>query len=452
MKNSLSHRLSIIFISLLLSFTTGCSHSEQQKLYIHKEKLDTYFATLNEHDRFMGSVTLCKQGEIVYQTAIGFSNIEKKIKADNNTPYCIGSISKTFTAVLVLKAAEGKRLSLADTLATFFPKIDNAKNITLEHMLYHRSGIYNITNEKDFLKINTKKQNKEEMLKRIGSHKSLFAPNSKMEYSNSNYILLSYILEKVYNKSYSQLIKEYITIPLELENTYYSTEIEEKETSSYVFEQNEWKNQKRTSPTQTIGAGGLISTSKEIALFIQAIFDHTLLSKESIAKMTTLKDNAFGIGLFHVPFYTYSGYAHTGGIDGFQSIWVYIPKDQVILSVTSNALSYDINSISVAVLSTAYDIPFDIPSFDVIEVNLDELTQYTGIYVSNQLPLTIHVFIENNTLKAQATRQPSFPLRPTQKDKFTFDNAGIAMEFKVNEKSMTLKQRGMSFNFQLKQE
>ncbi len=452
MKNSSNYLLSILSLSLLIFSIIGCSQSKQQEAFIHKDKLDTYFVTLNENNKFMGSVTLAKQNEIIYQTATGFSNVEKKIKADHNTLYCVGSISKTFTAVLILKAVEEKRLSLSDTLVTFFPQIDNAKNITLEQMLYHRSGIYNITNEKDFFKTNTQKQNKEEMLKRISDHKNLFTPNSKMEYSNSNYILLSYILEKVYDKSYSQLIKEYITIPLQLTNTYYSTDIKENEALSYALEHNGWKKQNKTSPTQTIGAGGIISTSKEIVLFIQAIFNYTLLSKESTTKMTTLIDDLFGMGLFQVPFYTHLGYSHTGGIDGFQSIWVYIPDDKVTLALTSNAMDYDLNAIAIAALSTAYDMPFEIPSFETIEVNPEELAQYTGLYVSNELPLSIRVFIENNTLKAQATEQPSFPLKGTQKDVFTFDNAGIVMEFKVKEKSMILKQRGMSFDFQLKQE
>ena len=105
------------------------------------------------------------------------------------------------------------------------------------------------------------------------------------------------------------------------------------------------------------------------------------------------------------------------------------------------------NDISITVLSAVYSKPFDIPSFEVYEVSLEELEQYVGVYSTSELPLKITVTIEKNTLTAQATGQSSFPLEATEKDKFKFDQAGVVLEFDPTINEMILKQGGGEFTF-----
>lgn len=114
-------------------------------------KLDSFLNSLDENNKVMGSVAISKDGNIIYTKTIGFSDFENKIKADDNTKYKIGSIAKTYTAVVVLKAVEEKKLQLNQTIENYFPTIENAGIITIENMLYHRSGIYNYSDDKDFL-------------------------------------------------------------------------------------------------------------------------------------------------------------------------------------------------------------------------------------------------------------------------------------------------------------
>ena len=109
---------------------------------IDRAKLDAYFNTLFEHNRFMGSVAIARGGELIYSKSVGFADVEEGIKIDENTKFRIGSITKTFTAVLVLKAVEENRLTLCQTIDKWFPEIGNADKITIEHLLRHRSGLY----------------------------------------------------------------------------------------------------------------------------------------------------------------------------------------------------------------------------------------------------------------------------------------------------------------------
>ncbi|MCY7292243.1 MAG: beta-lactamase family protein, partial [Ferruginibacter sp.] len=105
---------------------------------LDKEKLDSYFQALETSNKFMGSVAVSQNGQVIYTKVTGFSDIETKTKPDENTRYRTGSISKTFTSVLVLKAVEEKKLSLDITLNKFFPTIKNADKITISNLLNHR--------------------------------------------------------------------------------------------------------------------------------------------------------------------------------------------------------------------------------------------------------------------------------------------------------------------------
>ena len=188
-------------------------------------------------------------------------------------------------------------------------------------MLSHRSGIHNFTNDADYLTYNTQPKTEKEMLEIIEKGGSDFEPDSKAEYSNSNFVLLTYILEKTYSKSFADLLQEYIVKPIGLTDTYVygKTNPKNNESKSYNF-LGSWKLQPETDATIPLGAGAIISTPIDLTKFADALFGGELLTSESLEIMKTIKDG-YGIGLFRIPFYNSMGYGHTGGIDGFSSIY-----------------------------------------------------------------------------------------------------------------------------------
>ncbi|MEG0915409.1 MAG: serine hydrolase domain-containing protein [Myroides sp.] len=179
-----------------------------------KKKLDNYFETLEQNEKFMGSVSVSRNGEIIYEKSVGFADVERKIKATDKTKYRIGSISKSFTAVLVLKAVENNKLELDTTIDKWFPTIPNADKITVKQLLNHRSGIHNFTDDNDYLNWNTQRKTEKEMIGIISKGGSDFTPDSKAEYSNSNYVLLTYIVEKAFSESFSELLNKYVVKPV----------------------------------------------------------------------------------------------------------------------------------------------------------------------------------------------------------------------------------------------
>ena len=133
--------------SLLATCFSLCIATATFSESFDSKKLDRYLETLENHHKFMGSVAISKNNEIIYTKTVGFQNIKDKTKADNNTVYSIGSISKTFTAVLVLKAVEQKKVSLNTTIDKFFPSIANAKKITVEALQIMRIIFPGIPNQ-----------------------------------------------------------------------------------------------------------------------------------------------------------------------------------------------------------------------------------------------------------------------------------------------------------------
>ncbi len=414
---------------------------------LDKTKLDNYFNALEQNNKFMGSVAVSKNGEIIYIKSIGFADIENKVKATENSKYRIGSISKSFTTVLILKAVEQKKLNTNQTIDKWFPTIKNAKKITVNHLLSHRSGIHNFTDDKDYLTWNTQPKTEKEMIEIIAKGGSDFNPDSKAEYSNSNFVLLTYILEKTFTKSYSDLLQEFIVKPIGLKNTYVFGKINpsNNECKSYSFS-GSWKTETETDFTVPLGAGAITSTPSDLTKFADALFSGKLLTNESLEIMKTIKDG-YGIGLFQIPFYKSVSYGHTGGIDGFSSIYSYFSDDKISYALISNGTNMNNNDISIAVLSAIYDKPYEIPVFTTFNLTSEDLDKYLGVYSSKQIALKITITKDGNTLIAQGTGQPAFPIEATEKDKFKFDQAGAKFEFNLTAKTMILFQGGGQINF-----
>lgn len=427
-------------IKLTLLFGLLFSTSFAQTL--NTVKLDSLFQILETKDKFMGSIAISENGKLLYTKSIGKDDIETNKHSTILTKYRIGSISKMFTSCMVFKAVEEGKINLNQTIEKYFPTIINSSKITIGNLLNHRSGIHNFTNDKNYLSYNTEPKSEKQMIEIIANGKSDFEPNSKAEYSNSNYVLLSYILEKTYKKTYKELLTAKIIKPLGLKNTYFGskTNIQNNESYSYSFEE-KWQKENETDLSIPMGAGAIISNPTDLVLFIENLFANKIISQNSLEQMKTIKDN-YGMGIFQVPFYEKQGFGHTGGIDGFASVVSYFPENKLAIALTSNGRTYENNNVMIGVLSTYYNKSFQIPTFNIIEYRTEDLDKYLGEYSKENFPLKITVTKEDNKLFAQATGQSAFPLEAIEKDIFEFSDANIKMEFNTKDNKMTIIQRG----------
>lgn len=439
-----------IYLLLFVAILTVHGNTLQAQEF-DQSKMDLYFNVLDTNHKFMGSVAAAKDGKIVYQRSVGYADIESGKKANANTKYRIGSITKTFTATLVMKAVEAQLLSLNQAINKWFPSVKNAEKITVQQLLNHSSGVHSVTDNADYMTWNSQQKPEAEMLELIVKGGSDFDPGTKSAYSNSNYILLTFILQKTFKKSYSEILKTHITRPLKLANTYVGSKIDisNNEARSYQWEGN-WSLEKETDMSVPLGAGSIVSTPSDLVIFASALFNGKVIKKENVEKMKTLNNN-YGLGLITAPFYDKTCYGHTGGIDGFRSVFFYIYDGNAVYALTTNAVNINPNDISLAVLSALYNQPYNIPTFNTYAVNEKELDEYVGVYASEQIPLKISITRKGNQLSGQATGQPAFPLEAAGKHIFKFEGAGVELIFDPQNKTMLLKQGGGTFNFKKEQ-
>jgi CubicO group peptidase (beta-lactamase class C family) len=152
-----------LFSAFLLTFALSGAVSAQAP---DKARLDLFFDRLAEKNKAMGSLTIAKDGKPIYSRAIGFSQINggERRPATTATRYRVGSVTKMFTAAMVLQLVEEGKMKLTDTLDKFFPQIPNAGKITIEHILTHRSGIHDFIREPDFRAWSLSPRTKDETL------------------------------------------------------------------------------------------------------------------------------------------------------------------------------------------------------------------------------------------------------------------------------------------------
>lgn len=430
------------FFSTALLVIALCSAAFSQTL--DTAKLDKFLNTLAEKNKAMGSLAIAKDGKILYTRAIGYSHINgtEKMAATTATKYRIGSITKMFTAVMVMQLVEEGKLKLTDTLDKFYPQIPNASKITIEQMLGHRSGIHSFTSDEDFATWLMNPKTPAEMIEIIAKGKPDFEPEAKAAYSNANFILLGQIVETLDKKSYQDALKSRITSKIGLKDTYLGgkTDVKNNETFSFNYADG-WKVANETHLSIPGGAGALVSTPTDLTKFITALFDGKLVSQASLDQMKTFK-HRYGFGMMPFPLGDKTVIGHGGGIDGFNAMLFYLPEEKLAVAYTSNGKGYSPNSVILGAMDIYWGKPFNIPTFETVTVSAEVLEKYVGVYASAAHPLKITITREVTTLKAQATGQPVFSLEATATDKFKFDQAGLVLEFDAANNQMTLRQGG----------
>ena len=349
---------------------------------LDKAKLDQFFDRLAEKNKAMGSLVIAKDGDVLYTRAIGYGQINgaEKKPLTAASRFAIASITKTYTAVMILQLVEEGKLKLTDTLDKFFPQIPNAKKITIAQILAHRSGIPNVINGQQPRRDVRVPMSKDEMLALIVKATPDFEPDSKQAYSNSGYFVLDLILEKVTGKSYAQALEERITSKIGLKDTYMvaaTVDVNKNESLTYWRFGNAWKPGRETHPV----IFEIVSTPSDMAKFIEALFDLKLISRESLDRMKTIRDGE-GLGIVTFTFAGKTFYGNTGGGDNYGSWLMYEPEEKLAVAYTTNAKVYPVADIVSGVVDIYYNRPFEIPALDSIAVSPEILDKYVGVYSS----------------------------------------------------------------------
>jgi len=434
----------------LLAALLGVATFTTQAQSLNTAKLDSLLTSLAATNKLMGSLAVSRAGQVVYSHAFGSAQLAPNVPATPATRYRMGSISKMFTATMIFQLIEEKKLTLDTKLAAFFPQLPNAKTITIDQLLSHRSGLHSLTDDEAYLGYMTQPKTQAELLALMAATKPDFEPGAKFAYSNSGYIVLGYIVEKLGKQPYAQALQKRVATKAGLKNTYYGGKIDpaKQEALSYKPGPGGWVPDTETDMSIPGGAGAVVSTPADLDRFLEALFGGKLVSAASLGEMKTIRDG-FGRGLMLMPFGSKQSFGHGGSIDGFRSMASYYPDDKLAITLSTNAHSYPVNDAMLGVLRICFNQPYKIPDFaaPAYVPAVADLDRYAGTYASPSLPLKITFKKEGNTLMSQATGQSPFALEPVSQGVFKFDPAGIRAEFAADKPTFTLKQGGREFVF-----
>jgi CubicO group peptidase (beta-lactamase class C family) len=414
---------------------------------LDKARLDQFFDRLAEKNKAMGTLVIAKDGEVLYSRSIGYGQVNgaerKPLTAASK--FRIASVTKMYTAVMILQLVEEGKLKLTDTLDAFVPQVPNAAKITIGHLLAHRSGIPNVRPDQVPWKPGDA-VTKDEMLAQIVKGVPEFEPGTKNSYSNSGYFLLGLILEKVTGKSYARALDERIISRIGLTDTSLATgriDVTRGEAQTYVWAGAEWKLSFETHPSIP---RQLISTPADMAQFVQALFDLKLISRESLDQMKAIKDGD-GMGMTTFTFAGKTFYGETGGGDNYGTWLAYLPEEKLAVAYATNAKVYPVKDIVAGAIDIYYDKPLQIPAFDAIAVGPELLDQYVGVYSSPGAPKKWTVTRDGGTLFVQPGNDAAAALEATAGDKFQLFGGKVTFEFDAANRKMTLKRAGRPMTF-----
>lgn len=342
-------------------------------------KIDELLKAYYDYGQFNGSILVAEKGKIVYAKGFGMANMEWAIPNQPDTKFRIGSVTKQFTAALVLQLVEAGKIKLDGKLTDYLPdyRKDTGGKITVHQLLNHTSGIPSYTGRPDFFASDSRDPyNVAVFVKKFASGDLEFEPGTKFSYNNSGYFLLGAIIEKVTGKTYETVLKERIFEPLGMKNTGYDNHasVLPKRASGYEKTPEGYINAAYLDMSLPYAAGSIYSTVEDLYKWDQALYENKILSAESKTKMFTpgLSNYGYGFGIADRPIGNTEQKTkviqHSGGINGFNSLLTrLVDKQQTIILLDNVGLGRYQGNITNSIISILNGQPFDLPKKSLAE-------------------------------------------------------------------------------------
>jgi CubicO group peptidase (beta-lactamase class C family) len=376
-RNVIIHKGGTQFLSILILvlLSVGIRISAQPKAQAINALVETY----HRLNLFNGTVLVAKKGQIVFEKSYGFANMEWGVPNTPITKFRIGSISKQFTAMLIMQLKQRGKINLQSTISDYLPwyRKDIGNKVTIHNLLTHTSGLPNYTDkpnwEKDLARENI--DHKEFALKYCNRDSLEFVPGTKKDYSNTNYFLLGLIVEEITGKTFDEVLKKNILDVIGMKNTGidYPDTIIPNRAAGYDYNFDGYANAPYINmASSTFGCGALYSTAEDLLLWDKALRTDKLLSEENKKLMFTpfLNNYAYGLIVLHQKNFLGTGkdittMAHAGGINGFSSMLGRTLEDEnfVILLDNSRAGLRGglLDAIMNDIIGVIYDKPVTMP-------------------------------------------------------------------------------------------
>jgi CubicO group peptidase (beta-lactamase class C family) len=403
--------------------------------------------------KFMGSVLVARNDQILLDKGYAYANLEWQVPNSPDAKFRLGSITKQFTAACILLLEERGKLKTDDPVKTYLPDAPAAwDHVTIYNLLTHTSGIPSFTDFPDYHSTEATPTTPEALVARFRDKPLEFQPGQDWKYSNSGYVLLGYLIEKITGQRYRDFLEENIFEPLGMQDSGYDSN------STVIPHHAAGYAQSRNGPVEAgyidmsipFSAGSLYSTTHDLLRWQHALFGGNLLSAASFKKMTTPFKQDYACGLMVRTSNGLTEISHGGGIEGFVTMLAYYPDDKLSVIVLGNLESGAPPDIATKLAAIAHGEKVMLPSErKEASVQPDILAKYVGAYELSP-ELSIVVTLEGSQLMAQATNQRKVPIFPESETRFFYKIVDAQIEFFKNDQGqithLVLHQGGRDIN------
>ncbi|GAB3900171.1 hypothetical protein GCM10028803_22560 [Larkinella knui] len=349
------------------------------------EKIDALMRQYSENKQFNGTVLVAENGKVIVKKGYGLANMEWNIPNTPDTKFRLGSVTKQFTAFLIMQLVDQGKLNVNEKITTYLPDYPKATGdkITVHHLLTHTSGISNYTAFPKFFETMSRNPYTPEAFVKQFSDKPLdFEPGTKFSYSNSGYFLLGVLIEKLTGKPYATVLQESILTPAQLKDTGYDMPgpILPKRAAAYEKKGGGYVNAPYLDMTIPYAAGSLYSTVEDLYRWDQVLYTDKMLSAASKkALFTPFQANyAYGWGVGKAKIGQRKDsvllISHGGGINGFNTQFTRIPTDKHTIILLNNTGGTVLGAMQASILNILYDQPYEKPKKSIATAFRQTLT------------------------------------------------------------------------------
>ena len=370
-------------LALIIVFATTAFAQKPQ----YGEIFDYYLAEKN----FSGAAVVAADGKIEYLNGAGFANRQNGTTLTSKSKFRICSITKTFTAVLIMRLYEQGKIDLNQPVSRYFPEYQGAgkDKITIDNLLTYSSGLDNIDQRDEA--VYGSQMSPDALITKYFSGQLVAEPGKKFSYKNADFIILGKIIEKITGKPFAVVLDENILKPLQMTNTGYlrNGDVVGSLANGYLFDKTTktFRNDDPFWIDNFYAAGAMYSTVEDLLKFDQAIFENKILSKKTVDLMLVPRPELYSVGygfwISPVKFGAITARAadRQGEISGNKASWIHLIDQKKTVIILSNSDATDINEMRAKLVSASLAQFVDLPKFEKKQsTNINNLAQIQGTW------------------------------------------------------------------------
>ncbi|GHG58908.1 hypothetical protein GCM10010919_00970 [Alishewanella longhuensis] len=411
------------------------------------ESYDAIFTAHFAKDEPGANVLVMKNNEVIYQQAFGKADLGLDVDMGNNMLFPIGSISKQFTAVAILKLVEQEKINLDNAVSHYLPDFpDLSHTITIRHLLTHTSGLENYIARQEWRQHWRNDFSLKDMRQHYVHYPLKFAPGQQFDYSNSGYLLLAEIIEAVSGMSYADFVGKYLFEPASMPNSVQldNFTVYKNMPRGYIPHGTGNRLADFVSMTHMVGPGSLASTVQDLSNWNKALFNGAIINESLLREALSsyqlnnneLSDYGFGWELKSIR--GKSSYEHGGYMYGYFSAMLTVPDENILVVILTNSRKLDPRELAVKAAATAMKLPF--PKADYIETSTDIAEQWVGVYRDeNNIERTIGLL--DNSLYIRRGNGQRWPLKLSRAGYLHYEQGLSYLALSDDGKTLELHQR-----------